>query len=365
MGGNDPYYGKFFPSSVFPPGRLAHISQHGTDDWDIVNDIAVADTAVFIAGETFGSYSGPDNTLTDALLIKYDNSGAVEWVRQYGDNADPQGAWAVATDGQDAVYIAGFTYIDGSYNAFDETDGFLAKYDYDGNLLWERYLISEDMDGDMFEALAIDDAGNVYVGGYTDSEVMTPSSSSAVLHKYSPEGDMVWTTEFEFDATHRVKDIAVDGSGSRIWVVGDAYGPGTFGEDNTADAFLVYLETPGLPGDFNNDMLVNGADFFMWQRGKTGEPLSLENLDEWQSNFGAPGLPGDFNNDMLVNSADFFMWQRGYSGEPLSPEDLEEWQSNFGSGLSVAASTAIPEPSAALMAILSIATATIVCRKVI
>ncbi|MEM9659538.1 MAG: hypothetical protein AAF961_14355, partial [Planctomycetota bacterium] len=37
-------------------------------------------------------------------------------------------------------------------------------------------------------------------------------------------------------------------------------------------------------------------------------------------------LLGDFNSDALVNGADFLVWQRGGSPNPLSASDLAEWE---------------------------------------
>ncbi len=42
-------------------------------------------------------------------------------------------------------------------------------------------------------------------------------------------------------------------------------------------------ETPIIPGDFDRDSDVDGADFLLWQRG----PASAEDLEDWRTNFGA------------------------------------------------------------------------------
>jgi hypothetical protein len=56
-------------------------------------------------------------------------------------------------------------------------------------------------------------------------------------------------------------------------------------------------------------------------------------------------VAGDFNNDGIVDGADFLVWQRGESPNPLSPGDLDAWKAAFG-GPSIAA---VPEPTAALL----------------
>lgn len=58
------------------------------------------------------------------------------------------------------------------------------------------------------------------------------------------------------------------------------------------------------------------------------------------------GLPGDFDWDDDVDGADFLAWQRGDSPNPLSSSDLALWQGNYGAPLvaEVSAGT-VPEPN--------------------
>ena len=66
-------------------------------------------------------------------------------------------------------------------------------------------------------------------------------------------------------------------------------------------------------------------------------------------------VPGDFNGDGVVDGADFLKWQRGESPQPLSSFDLAAWGLNFGETLSpaVAAAVSTPEPSTLLLASLA------------
>jgi hypothetical protein len=64
-------------------------------------------------------------------------------------------------------------------------------------------------------------------------------------------------------------------------------------------------------------------------------------------------LPGDFDHDGDGDGRDFLPWQRGGSPSPFSASELADWQANYGSGMLVAASVAVPEPSALLVLTLS------------
>lgn len=66
-------------------------------------------------------------------------------------------------------------------------------------------------------------------------------------------------------------------------------------------------------------------------------------------------FPGDFNGDFVVDGSDFLVWQRGNSPNPLSATDLAQWKTNFGSSAAAASATAVPEPSALILAGLSMA----------
>jgi endonuclease/exonuclease/phosphatase family metal-dependent hydrolase len=54
--------------------------------------------------------------------------------------------------------------------------------------------------------------------------------------------------------------------------------------------------------------------------------------------------PGDFDFDGDVDGRDFLMWQRGESSDPLSMDDLADWQANYGAGFFLAYA-AVPEPA--------------------
>ncbi|HMP07672.1 MAG TPA: hypothetical protein PJ982_15080, partial [Lacipirellulaceae bacterium] len=66
----------------------------------------------------------------------------------------------------------------------------------------------------------------------------------------------------------------------------------------------------------------------------------------------AAGIPGDFNNDGRVDGADFLVWQRGQSPTSMSPADLMTWRTNFGAPGVAASAGGVPEPGAAIQLVL-------------
>jgi hypothetical protein len=56
------------------------------------------------------------------------------------------------------------------------------------------------------------------------------------------------------------------------------------------------------------------------------------------------GLAGDFNGDLVVNAADYTVWR----DQGMTPAKYAEWADNYGA---TAASSAVPEPSSAMIAL--------------
>ena len=88
---------------------------------------------IYVAGCTNGSLPGQVNRgAGDAFLRGYDSEGNERWTREFG-SPGMDCARAVASDGTGA-YVAGSTWdaLPGQLNA-GASDGFLRKYDPDGN----------------------------------------------------------------------------------------------------------------------------------------------------------------------------------------------------------------------------------------
>jgi hypothetical protein len=93
----------------------------------------------------------------------------------------------------------------------------------------------------------------------------------------------------------------------------------------TMDQLLAEFLMVQPNGDFNNDNDVDGADFLTWQlnHGRTGATATFAN--------------GDADGSKAINLADMTVWQSG-----------------FGAPAAVGSVAAIPEPSAAALALLAI-----------
>ncbi|HEX6960598.1 MAG TPA: PEP-CTERM sorting domain-containing protein, partial [Lacipirellula sp.] len=74
----------------------------------------------------------------------------------------------------------------------------------------------------------------------------------------------------------------------------------------------------------------------------------------------ASSADGDYDNNNVVDGRDFLVWQRGGSPDSLSSADLAAWQDNFGSGVSAGAFVAsVPEPGSALLIVVGLGLAAV------
>ena len=167
-------------------GSLLWSRQFGTEMYDFGYGVAVdAACNAYIAGFTEGNLGGLNSGRSDAFLNKYDESGMLLWSRQIGTAKD-DASLGVTVDASGNAVITGTTF--GSIGGLNqgEQDVFITKYDATGSLLWTHQVGSSGYDGG--HNVAIDNAGNVLVGGYTDGSLGGPNPlvyTDAILIKFA------------------------------------------------------------------------------------------------------------------------------------------------------------------------------------
>jgi hypothetical protein len=126
--------------------------------------------------------------------------------------------WQCATDANGNVYIAGDAQAADfpvTANAYQKTygdggqDGFVAKFDKNGNLLWSTFLGGTGWDG--VYGLTVDTAGNAVVTGVTESSDF-PITSNAVQRTVT--GDAAFVTVISADGTSVLYSTVLGGSTS-------------------------------------------------------------------------------------------------------------------------------------------------------
>jgi gliding motility-associated-like protein len=171
----------------------------------------------FTTSITFGSITLTNpaaNTVTDAVyIVKYDPSGNVLWAKSGlgGGGIDKQGI-SVCTDLSGNVFMAGI--YEGVTLSFGTVvlsstgmeNGFVVKYDPNGNVLWAQNIGGTGGGGSAAGAYSVsaDQSGNTFVTGYFavpsisfGSSVLTNvdptgNSNDIFLAKYDPNGNVLW-----------------------------------------------------------------------------------------------------------------------------------------------------------------------------
>ena len=191
------------------------------------------DRAADVSGQStwfsFVAVDGADNVYVvsnNYNTIKYDSDGNKQWtiIKPYWGEAD-----SIGVDASGNVYVAGWG---------NNPDRFYTvKYDTDGNELW-----SASHDGGYWGwgmDLAIDALGNVYVTGYVGTDG-TNSGSGYMTLKYNTDGNLLWERLYLGDNVQWAYDMAIDSSGN-VYVTGDGKNRTT----GTYDFLTIKYDTDG------------------------------------------------------------------------------------------------------------------------
>ncbi|MDR4469758.1 MAG: right-handed parallel beta-helix repeat-containing protein [Nitrospira sp.] len=245
-------------------------------------------TGRFTGSITFGSSTLQSAGGQDVFVVKYNTEGNVVWARRAGGTANDTGA-GISVSGN-GVYVAGSIGDIANFNtpslggsneltAWGATDGFLAKYDTDGNVLWIRRM------GGAIEDVAncVSAVGSaIYVGGSfkETANFNTPSDGSTntltaahvttysdgFVAKFDDAGTFLWAKRMGgilFNSTN-VYGIAADANG--VYATGDY--SSTINFNTPHDPSSNTITSSG-----NNDLFIAGWDAsgsFQWARSAGG-----------------------------------------------------------------------------------------------
>ncbi|UCE35943.1 MAG: SBBP repeat-containing protein [Thermoplasmata archaeon] len=129
---------------------------------------------VYVTGT---SYDGLTNG--DYATLKYDSDGNEIWVARYNG---PGNSRELARDM--TIDSLGNIYVTGRSGIFPNHDIATVKYDASGNQLWVATYSSSGNDWDMAKAITLDSLNNVYVTGYSTSNL---KDNDFVTIKYSQQ----------------------------------------------------------------------------------------------------------------------------------------------------------------------------------
>jgi len=216
----------------------------------------------------------PGEAGDEICLVKLDPDGNYIWGHRMG-SVEPDYPTNLAIDSMDNIHIsgclAGETDFDpgpGSEihdNSAGGSDGYVCKYDSDGNFVWFRQF---EGGWNTVAVIEFDDFDNLLVGGEflntvdfdpgPDEYLLSslPTYSDAYLLKLTTGGELVWVDHFQGTDTIWTIDLDTDGSGN-VYVTGEFWAdidvnpddPGTMYQTTNGekDIFITKVDTDGTP----------------------------------------------------------------------------------------------------------------------
>jgi Putative Ig domain/PASTA domain len=205
--------------------------------------------------------SGGVSVFGAGFIVKYDNAGSVLWTKTMtNSNVILFASSFIVGEGvEGAFYLVGRTY-----SSVTSPDYFIAQYDSEGNLAWERVFDSSGYD-ESPDGAAVDGAGAVYVFGSSSlydpdvdcTEGCSPLDTKYVTVKYSAAGDLVWSETLQGWSPDGIA-FGQDGAG---YFLRGAYGGYDIITYTAADLqiALTTLPTAVLGDPYSHQFTVNGG----------------------------------------------------------------------------------------------------------
>lgn len=239
-GGPDAYVQAYDPN-----GNLLWTQQFGSTEEDRAAGIVADSTGVYTVGLTFGAMPGHAQNAgeDDSFIAKFNPSGHLAWLHQFGTSgADP--ATSVATDNAGSIYMAGVTGGNLAGTSAGGNDAYLRKYDSDGNVIWTAQFGTS---GDDRAYGVRVDSGGIYVCGRTSGAFPGQTNFGGLdgfVTKFDTNGNQIWLTQFGSPDDDRGWDVTSDAN--EIYVTGRADGPlpnATF--NGGFDAYVIEFDRNG------------------------------------------------------------------------------------------------------------------------
>ena len=224
-------------------GTLLWQDQRGTVEDDRALDLRLGDNNdVYLCGSTNGSLARQNNDQPDILMARYERTGKLLWLHQYGTQEEDRGiCMVIGEHGQ--VYVGGRTLGNWADTRSQRGygDAFVARIAATGQLLWKRQFGTRGWDKTFHMARFLDGSGDLLAGG---CQYPTGRYCQAFCRRYSPEGKLIWTKIFHKRSVRGGtcgRSVAVD-SANNCYHAGPTHAD-LFGVNNgTTNVFIVRFD---------------------------------------------------------------------------------------------------------------------------
>jgi hypothetical protein len=316
---------------------------------------------IYVTGDSNATWGSPVRAYTgdtDAFAAKLNPSGALVWNTFLGGAGYEVGN-CITADASGNAYVGGSSYATWGSPARDYnggSDGFVAKLNSSGALVWNTFLGGSS--SDVVRGIAVNAGGNVFAAGSSSATWGSPmrahaGGKDAFAAKLNISGTVAWNTFLGGSASDDGYAIAIDGTGN-VYIGGESYATWgspvrafSDGDDILAaklsssgaltwHTFLGGLDSDrgyGIAVDATGSVYVAGVSFATWgspvrafagYRDALIVKLSSSGTLTWNTFLGgsgvdyAAGVAADRGGNVLVGGYSSSTWGsplRAYSGD--------------------------------------------------
>jgi len=322
-------YNYAYPGGTDYSQNVVKYNSSGEIVWQRSLDTAsIVDAAYSVSLDSSGNVYvfGIGNANTYATYIKYNSSGTIQWQKRLTDAFIYVLPNDSAIDSSGNLYIAGQTYN----NSTNNYDAVVIKFDSSGAITWQRRVYSNN--AEYFSGIAVDSSSNVYVCGIT---VRSGAANKGIVFKYNSSGSLQWQREFSSLDTVATEGIVCDSTGA-IYIASfysDSSGGTNFGslikynssgtlQWQTKTTYLAYpvssstnTNSMSLAVDSSNNIYVISTSSQYTTSGGTvyGSPNLIQKFNssgtqQWARNFNLDNYTGNGLATIATNGNDYYIY---------------------------------------------------------
>lgn len=210
-----------------------------------------SDGGYIASGHTSGNSQEPGSKgQVDALVVKFDNSGTIQWQKNYGGSAAEQALMILPTfDGN--YLVAGYSLSsdkDLSAN-YGKEDGWVYKINSAGNILWQKNYGGSGRDV-LYRLAELTDTSGYVIAGTTESVdgdiAINRGKREVWLLKIDNDGDIQWSKTYGGSDLDGAYDIVIGTNESYILAASSSSIDGNItGQHGEGDGWILSVKKNG------------------------------------------------------------------------------------------------------------------------